>query len=48
MPVGFAGGLPIGIQFAGRRDTDEILISVATAYQAATGHHLTIPPSRQE
>jgi aspartyl-tRNA(Asn)/glutamyl-tRNA(Gln) amidotransferase subunit A len=44
VPIGFADGLPVGMQIAGRHDTDETLIAVATAYQAATTHHLASPP----
>lgn len=47
VPIGFAGGLPVGMQIVGRPGTDETLIAVAAAFQAATTHHHT-SPSRQE
>jgi aspartyl-tRNA(Asn)/glutamyl-tRNA(Gln) amidotransferase subunit A len=49
VPIGFVadlpGPLPAGMQIAGWAGTDETLIAVAAAYQAATAHHLLPPRS---
>jgi aspartyl-tRNA(Asn)/glutamyl-tRNA(Gln) amidotransferase subunit A len=38
-PVGFAGGLPVGLMLAGRPYADADLVAVADFYQQATGWH---------
>jgi amidase len=45
VPAGFtAGGLPVGLQLVGRRRADWELLSVAHAFEAATGHGQVAPP----
>ena len=44
VPAGFtADGLPVGLQLVGRRRGDWPLLSVAHAFEAATGHGLVTP-----
>jgi aspartyl-tRNA(Asn)/glutamyl-tRNA(Gln) amidotransferase subunit A len=44
IPCGFApGGLPIGMQLAGRMFDEATLLRAADAYQRDTGHHLQAP-----
>jgi amidase len=44
VPAGFtAGGLPVGLQLVGRRRADWELLSVAHAFEAATGHGRVVP-----
>jgi amidase len=44
VPAGFsAGGLPVGLQLVGRRRAEWPLLSVAHAFEAATGHGRTAP-----
>jgi amidase len=51
VPAGFtAQGLPVGLQLVGRRRADWALLSVAHAFEAATGHgriepELAVSPS---
>jgi Asp-tRNA(Asn)/Glu-tRNA(Gln) amidotransferase A subunit family amidase len=45
LPCGFdARGLPIGMQLAGARWSEPLLLRVGHAYQAATGWHRRAPP----
>jgi amidase len=45
VPAGFTpDGLPVGLQLVGRRRADWALLSVAHAFEAATGHGRTVPP----
>ena len=34
VPAGFAGGLPVGLELLGARDTEAVLISIAAGYEA--------------
>lgn len=44
VPNGFSGdGLPLAMQFIGRRGDDATLLHVAAAYQRATGWHRRLP-----
>jgi amidase len=44
VPAGFTpGGLPVGLQLVGRRRADWELLSVAHAFEAATGHGQVAP-----
>jgi aspartyl-tRNA(Asn)/glutamyl-tRNA(Gln) amidotransferase subunit A len=47
VPCGFAGGLPIGMQFAAARWRDARLLNVGHRYQQATDWHLREPPLSQ-
>jgi amidase len=48
VPAGFTpGGLPVGLQLVGRRRADWALLSVAHAFEAATGHASAVPPLPQ-
>jgi aspartyl-tRNA(Asn)/glutamyl-tRNA(Gln) amidotransferase subunit A len=45
VPCGFgAGGLPVGLQIAGRPYEEGAILAIAHAYQAATDWHLRRPP----
>ncbi|MCL4533794.1 MAG: aspartyl/glutamyl-tRNA amidotransferase subunit A [Bacteroidetes bacterium] len=45
VPCGFTtGGLPIGLQIAGRAFDDEVVLRVGHAYQTATAWHKRLPP----
>jgi amidase len=45
VPMGFTpGGLPAGIEFAGRPDSEATLISIAEAYERRTMHRHSPPP----
>jgi aspartyl-tRNA(Asn)/glutamyl-tRNA(Gln) amidotransferase subunit A len=45
VPMGFtAGGLPLGLQLAGRAFDEATVLSAADAYQQATAWHLEQPP----
>ncbi len=44
MPVGFAGGLPVGMQLIGRHFEEGRLLNVAHQYQLATDWHRAAPP----
>ncbi len=44
VPCGFAGGLPVGLQLAGRPFEEGTLLRTARAYEQATGWHLQKPP----
>jgi aspartyl-tRNA(Asn)/glutamyl-tRNA(Gln) amidotransferase subunit A len=43
IPAGFAGGLPIGMQFVGRPFSEETLFRAAYTYQQSTDWHLKKP-----
>ena len=44
VPAGFTpGGLPVGLQLVGRRRADWHLLSIAAAFEAATGYAQTAP-----
>lgn len=43
VPCGFADGLPVGLQLAGRAWQDGLLLQVAAAYQEVTQWHLQKP-----
>jgi aspartyl-tRNA(Asn)/glutamyl-tRNA(Gln) amidotransferase subunit A len=46
VPSGFSDeGLPTGIRFIGRAHSENIILAVANAYQAATSWHTKHPPS---
>jgi aspartyl-tRNA(Asn)/glutamyl-tRNA(Gln) amidotransferase subunit A len=45
IPCGFtAAGLPLGLQIAGRRFEDDVVLAVSRAYEQARGVPLTLPP----
>ena len=45
IPCGFSeGGLPLGLQLAGRPLEDGVVLRLAHAYQQATDWHLRRPP----
>jgi aspartyl-tRNA(Asn)/glutamyl-tRNA(Gln) amidotransferase subunit A len=44
IPCGFLGGLPVGLQLAGRPFEEDILLRAAYAYEQATDWHLRRPP----
>lgn len=45
VPCGWtAGGLPVGLQFAGRPFEDHVVLAAARAYQTAHGEALRLPP----
>ncbi len=45
IPCGFtASGLPLGLQIAGRRFEDEVVLAVSRAYEQARGEFLALPP----
>ncbi|HET7014784.1 MAG TPA: amidase [Streptosporangiaceae bacterium] len=45
VPAGFTtGGLPIGLQLVGPRRADWDILSIAHAFESATGHTATAPP----
>jgi aspartyl-tRNA(Asn)/glutamyl-tRNA(Gln) amidotransferase subunit A len=48
LPCGFADGLPVGLQLAGRPGDDERLFAVAAAWEAAAGWHHCHPPLPHE
>jgi len=43
VPCGFAGGLPVGLQFIGKHFDDARLLQIAWAYQKVTQHHEARP-----
>ena len=44
VPTGLGdGGLPVAMQVVGHPHADERCLDIATAYQAATAHHLAAP-----
>jgi amidase len=44
VPAGFTpDGLPVGLQLVGRRRADWDLLSIAAAFEAATGYAQTAP-----
>ncbi len=45
VPCGYdSGGLPIGLQVAGRPHAEETVLRIGAAYEAATSWHLDTPP----
>jgi aspartyl-tRNA(Asn)/glutamyl-tRNA(Gln) amidotransferase subunit A len=45
LPSGFSSAeLPLGIQFVGRRGSEELLLALGSAYQAETDWHTRVPP----
>lgn len=44
IPSGFADGLPVGIQIAGRPYDEARVLAVADAFQQLTEYHLRLPP----
>ena len=44
VPCGFAGGLPVGLQIAGRAFDDVGVLNMAYAYEQAAGWHTRRPP----
>ena len=45
LPSGFSSnGLPLGIQFVGRRGSEEMLLALSEAYQRDTDWHTRVPP----
>ena len=43
VPMGFAGGLPVGLQIVGRMYDDATVLQVGHAFQKVAGHHTTRP-----
>jgi aspartyl-tRNA(Asn)/glutamyl-tRNA(Gln) amidotransferase subunit A len=43
IPCGFAGALPIGLQFVGRMFDEATILRVADAYERQTGWHTAVP-----
>jgi aspartyl-tRNA(Asn)/glutamyl-tRNA(Gln) amidotransferase subunit A len=43
VPMGFDGGLPLGLQIVGRRGDEAMVCRVAAAFEAATGHAAARP-----
>jgi aspartyl-tRNA(Asn)/glutamyl-tRNA(Gln) amidotransferase subunit A len=43
VPAGFVEGLPVGIQFVGRSFDEASILTLAQAYQRATGWHTRHP-----
>jgi aspartyl-tRNA(Asn)/glutamyl-tRNA(Gln) amidotransferase subunit A len=41
--MGFSGGLPLGLQIAGRPFDEATVLRVADAYQTLTDFHLAVP-----
>lgn len=39
IPMGFADGLPVGLQFVGRMDDDATVLQIGHAFQRVTAHH---------
>ncbi|MFL9935931.1 amidase [Paraburkholderia sp. RL18-103-BIB-C] len=49
VPCGFStGGMPIGMQLAGRPFAEDILLRLGQAYQRVTSWHATMPPSERQ
>lgn len=44
VPMGFAGGLPLGLQIVGRRNDEATVLRIGAAFEAATDH-TTLQPS---
>lgn len=44
LPIGFAGGLPIGMQFVGGQQQEAILCQIGSAFENATDHSAIKPP----
>ena len=44
-PAGFSEGLPLGLQVMGRPGDEATLLALVAAFQAATDHHLRVPPA---
>lgn len=44
LPVGFYGGLPVGMQLVGKPFAEGTLLAAAHAYQQATDWHLRRAP----
>ncbi len=43
MPIGFAEGLPVGLQLIGRYFDEQGILALADQYQQQTDHHLQMP-----
>lgn len=44
VPMGLAGGLPVGLQIVGRTHDDATVLQIGHAFQQATTHHRQRPP----
>ncbi|MGB5559179.1 MAG: amidase [Paracoccaceae bacterium] len=42
-PMGFVGGLPVGMQIVGRHGAEHLITAVGAAFEAATGHSAQRP-----
>ncbi len=47
MPIGFAEGLPVGLQLIGSYFDEQGILAVADKYQQQTAHHLQMPEAFQ-
>lgn len=43
MPMGFSGGLPLGMQIVGRRGDEATVLRIGAAFEAATDHGVPTP-----
>ena len=44
VPMGFVGGLPVGLQIVGRHGDEQTVLRVGAAFEAATDHDVLRPP----
>ena len=44
MPIGFDGGLPLGMQIIGQMGCDDLICAAGHAFERATDHAVQRPP----